>query len=174
MHKLQDNGIKPAGNFPVLLKNFYSESEEVKNRSQKDVDAYRAEHFIKVTGENIPRPVQSFEESSLPKYLVDQLKTHFNKPSVIQSQSWPVALQGRDFIGVAQTGSGKTLSFIMPAIVHVMAQDMIKKGDGPIVLILSPTRELAVQIQDQAIKFAQVCQLSSLAVYGGAPKYGQK
>jgi ATP-dependent RNA helicase DDX5/DBP2 len=45
----------------------------------------------------------------------------------------------------------------MPAIVHVMAQDMLKKGDGPIVLVLAPTRELAVQIQEQAIKFAKIC-----------------
>jgi ATP-dependent RNA helicase DDX5/DBP2 len=47
-------------------------------------------------------------------------------------------------IGIAQTGSGKTLSFILPGIVHVMAQSMIKKGDGPIVLVMAPTRELAM------------------------------
>lgn len=116
----------------------------------------------------------TFKESSLPKYLVDQLESHFQKPSVIQSQAWPVVLQGRDLIGIARTGSGKTLGFIMPAIVHVMAQDVLHKGDGPIVLVLAPTRELAVQIQEETKKFASCCQLSSLAVYGGAPKYDQK
>jgi len=55
-----------------------------------------------------------------------------------------VALQGRDMIGIAQTGSGKTLAFIMPALVHVMAQPKLKKGDGPIVLVLAPTRELCM------------------------------
>jgi len=95
-------------------------------------------------GQDIPRPVTTFKESSLPKYLVDQLEAVFEKPSVIQAQTWPVALQGRDMIGIAQTGSGKTLSFIMPAIVHIMAQDVLHKGDGPIVLVIAPTRELAV------------------------------
>jgi len=131
---------------PKLQKNFYNESDDIKNRPQAEVDAFMKENFITTQGSQVPRPVQTFKESSMPKYLVDQLETHFDKPSVIQSQSWPVALQGRDLIGIAQTGSGKTLSFIMPAIVHVMAQDMLKKGDGPIVLVLAPTRELAVQI----------------------------
>jgi ATP-dependent RNA helicase DDX5/DBP2 len=97
----------------------------------------------------------------------------FQKPSVIQSQAWPVVLQGRDFVGVARTGSGKTLSFIVPAIVHVMAQNVLQKGDGPVVLVMAPTRELAVQIEQEAKKFASCCQLSTLAVYGGAPKYEQ-
>jgi ATP-dependent RNA helicase DDX5/DBP2 len=98
----------------------------------------------------------------------------FKVPSAIQAQSWPIVLQGRDFVGVAKTGSGKTLSFIIPAIVHVMAQDVLHKGDGPIVLVMAPTRELAVQIEQEAQKFAKVCQLSTLCVYGGAPKYDQK
>jgi len=98
----------------------------------------------------------------------------FKVPSAIQAQSWPVVLQGRDFIGIAKTGSGKTLAFIIPAIVHTMAQDVLHKGDGPIVLVMAPTRELAVQIEQETQKFAKVCQLSSLCVYGGAPKYDQK
>lgn len=90
------------------------------------------ENHIEATGERIPKPVQSFAESSLPKYLVDQLEAEpkFKKPSAIQAQSWPVALQGRDLIGIAQTGSGKTLSFILPGIVHVMAQSMIKANNS--------------------------------------------
>ena len=76
----------------------------------------------------MPRPVWTFAESGLPKYLVDQLSNtaNFEAPTAIQSQAWPVALQGRDLIGIAQTGSGKTLAFILPGIVHVMAQTMLK------------------------------------------------
>lgn len=77
-------------------------------------------------------------------------------------------------IGIAQTGSGKTLAFIMPAIVHIMAQDVLHKGDGPIVLVIAPTRELAVQIEEHTQKFAKCCDLSSLCVYGGASRMGQK
>ena len=86
------------------------------------------ENQIKAFGDQVPKPVQTFAESSLPKYLTDQLEAEpkFKNPSSIQAQSWPVALSGRDLIGIAQTGSGKTLSFILPGIVHVMAQSMIK------------------------------------------------
>ena len=76
-------------------------------------------------------------------------------------------------IGIAKTGSGKTLSFMMPAIVHVMAQDVLHYGDGPIVLVMAPTRELANQIHEETKKFTAACQLSSMAVYGGTPKYQQ-
>ena len=129
---------------PKIQKNFFVEHEDSKNRPKEDVDLYLKENEISVQGHDIPRPVLTFKESSLPKYLIEQLSHHFQKPSTIQSQAWPVVLQGRDFIGVARTGSGKTLSFIMPSIVHVMAQDVLHKGDGPIVLVLAPTRELAV------------------------------
>lgn len=64
--------------------------------------------------------------------------------------------QGRDMIGVAQTGSGKTLAFVWPALVHLMDQREIVKGkEGPIVVILAPTRELAGQIYSEANKFAK-------------------
>lgn len=72
-----------------------------------------------VKGENIPRPVTSFEEAGFPKYIYDTLiKQDFEKPSCIQSQGWPIALSGRDMVGIAETGSGKTLAFMLPGIVH--------------------------------------------------------
>ena len=89
-------------------------------------------HGIGTTGLRVPRPVQQFDESNLPKYLVDKLKScpNFEAPTPIQSQAWPVALSGRDVIGVAQTGSGKTLAFVIPAIVHVMAQPILKANNS--------------------------------------------
>jgi len=53
-------------------------------------------------------------------------------------------MSGHDLIGIAQTGSGKTLAFLLPAIVHINAQSTVKRGEGPIVLVLAPTRELAL------------------------------
>ena len=78
----------------------------------------------------------------------------FIAPTPIQSQGWPMALSGRDLIGIAATGSGKTLSFILPALIHIRAQPYLQPGEGPICLVLSPTRELANQIQEAAIKNA--------------------
>ena len=55
--------------------------------------------------------------------------------SSIQSQGWPIAMSGVDLIGIGQTGSGKTLGFVLPAIVHIKAQERVRRGDGPIALV---------------------------------------
>jgi len=64
------------------------------------------------------------------------LKAGFPAPTPIQAQGWPMALSGNDMVGIAQTGSGKTLSYILPGIVHINAQPYLAPGDGPIVLVL--------------------------------------
>ena len=74
-------------------------------------------------------------------------------------------------IGIAQTGSGKTLGFILPAIEKCLLKGERKKGDGPIVLVLAPTRELAIQIEQEAQKFAEPCGVKCVAIYGGVPKH---
>lgn len=101
-----------------------------------------------IVGKNIPEPVLSFEEACFPEYVMSELrKMGFKSPTAIQSQGWPIALSGRDMVGIASTGSGKTLSYILPAIVHINNQSRLIRGDGPIALVLAPTRELAQQIQ---------------------------
>ena len=82
-----------------------------------------------------------------------------------------MAMNGADFIGLAETGSGKTLAFLLPAVVHVNAQPVLADGEGPIALVLAPTRELAAQIHDEAVKFGQCVRTS--CVYGGVPKQPQ-
>lgn len=81
-----------------------------------------------------------------------------------------MALKGRDLIGIAETGSGKTLAYLLPAIIHVNAQPFLAPGDGPIVLVLAPTRELAVQIQQEAAKFGASSRIKNTCIYGGVPK----
>ena len=94
----------------------------------------------------------------------------FKKPTAIQSQGWPMALSGRDMVGIAETGSGKTLAYVLPGIVHINAQPYLEKGDGPIVLVLAPTRELAVQIQQECAKFGATSRIKNTCLYGGAPR----
>ena len=86
--------------------------------------------------------------------------------------AWPVVLSGRDVFGIAQTGSGKTLAFILPAIVNVLGQQKRARGEGPKVLVVAPTRELAMQIKEETDVFAKVVGLKTLCVYGGASKWG--
>jgi len=76
-------------------------------------------------------------------------------------------------VGIAETGSGKTLAFLLPAIVHINAQPYLSKGDGPIVLILAPTRELAIQIQEQTNQFGKSSKIKNTCCYGGQPKHAQ-
>jgi ATP-dependent RNA helicase DDX5/DBP2 len=84
-----------------------------------------------------------------------------------------MALSGRDVVGIASTGSGKTMSFLLPAIVHINAQDYLKPGDGPIVLIIAPTRELANQIYQECDEFGRSSNIKITCVYGGVPKHSQ-
>ena len=158
-------------NLPVFEKDFYLEHPAVTNRADADVEAYRRRREIHVYGDGVPKPVESFEEASFPEYvLAEVLRAGFTEPSPIQSQGWPMALKGRDLVGLAETGSGKTLAYLLPAVVHINAQPLLERGDGPIVLILAPTRELAVQIQDECRKFGSSSRIKFTCVYGGAPK----
>jgi ATP-dependent RNA helicase DDX5/DBP2 len=152
-------------------KNFYMEHPDVTSRSEKEIEDYRKKHEMLCFGTSIPRPVFSFAEASFPSYVLDEVKRlGFASPTAIQSQGWPMALSGRDVVGIAQTGSGKTMAFILPAIVHINAQPLLQPGDGPIVLILAPTRELALQIQAECRKFGHSSKIKNTCLYGGVPK----
>ncbi|WZZ47746.1 hypothetical protein YC2023_044005 [Brassica napus] len=159
-------------------KNFYVESPSVAAMTEAEVEEYRKKREITVEGRDIPKPVKSFRDVGFPEtldfvpdYVLEEVKkAGFTEPTPIQSQGWPMALKGRDLIGIAETGSGKTLSYLLPAIVHVNAQPILAPGDGPIVLVLAPTRELAVQIQQEASKFGSSSKIKSTCIYGGVPK----
>ena len=152
-------------------KNFYREAPSVSVLTPSEVSEIRKSMGMTVSGENIPKPVRSFSEACMPPSVLREIEgLGFSKPTPIQSQGWPMAMSGRDMIGIAETGSGKTLAYLLPAIVHITAQPSIRSGDGPICLVLAPTRELAVQIQEECRKFGRSARIRSLAVYGGVPK----
>ncbi|KAF8088004.1 hypothetical protein N665_0557s0005 [Sinapis alba] len=159
------------GNLVHFEKNFYVESPVVKAMTEEDVAMYRTEKDISVEGRDVPKPIKMFQDANFPDNILDAIaKLGFTEPTPIQAQGWPMALKGRDLIGIAETGSGKTLAYLLPALVHVSAQPRLGQDDGPIVLILAPTRELAVQIQEESRKFGQRSGVRSTCIYGGAPK----
>jgi len=159
---------------PRFEKNFYKEVPEVANMPTQEVNDFRNNSQMTVKGRDIPNPILTFQNAPFPSYLMDEiLKAGFPNPTAIQSQAWPIALKGRDIIGLAKTGSGKTLAFLLPAIVHINAQPPLKQDDGPIVLVVAPTRELAVQIQEECNKFGGHSNIKNCCVYGGASKYNQ-
>ena len=159
---------------PRFEKSFYKEAESVRSRGQTEVEAFRAEKQMRVSGRDVPKPVTTFDEAGFPSYVMNEVKAQgFSAPTAIQAQGWPMALSGRDVVGIAETGSGKTLTYCLPAIVHINAQPLLSPGDGPIVLILAPTRELAVQIQTEVTKFGKTSRIRNTCVYGGVPRGGQ-
>ncbi|RBA20343.1 ATP-dependent RNA helicase DBP2 [Fusarium proliferatum] len=156
---------------PKFEKSFYKEHPDVSSRSDADVEAFRRKHQMTIAGKDVPRPVETFDEAGFPRYVMDEVKAQgFPAPTAIQSQGWPMALSGRDVVGIAETGSGKTLTYCLPSIVHINAQPLLAPGDGPIVLVLAPTRELAVQIQEEMKKFGRSSRIRNTCVYGGVPK----
>ncbi|KAH7551563.1 hypothetical protein BM1_09879 [Bipolaris maydis] len=150
----------------------YEESKELTQLPQSEIDAFLAKNTMtiqdpKPTGNKL-RPILNF------KYLPvdDTLRAFFSKfsaPTPIQAATWPFLLAGRDMVGVAETGSGKTLAFGVPCVRNIAALPKDKRK-GIKAVIVSPTRELAVQIYDQLVALATPVRLSVVCVYGGVPK----
>jgi superfamily II DNA/RNA helicase len=106
-----------------------------------------------------------FEDLKLSKSLLDGLKAlNFEEPTPIQEQTIPHILEGRDIIGAAQTGTGKTGAFVIPLIQKLIND----QGEGIKALILSPTRELANQIDEQIFAIGYHANISSATVIGGS------
>ncbi|XP_024012675.1 DEAD-box ATP-dependent RNA helicase 46 [Eutrema salsugineum] len=133
-------------------------------------EAYCRRHEITVTGGQVPPPLMSFEATGFPPELLREVySAGFSGPTPIQAQSWPIAMQNRDIVAIAKTGSGKTLGYLIPGFMHLQRVRNDSRM-GPTILVLSPTRELATQIQAEAVKFGKSSRISCACLYGGAPK----
>ncbi|EEB17484.1 DEAD box ATP-dependent RNA helicase, putative [Pediculus humanus corporis] len=155
-------------------KNFYVVHDDVANLSKSKVEELRKTLGIKVTGPQPPHPVVGFAYFGFDEALMKVIrKSEYTTPTPIQAQAVPAALSGRDIIGIAKTGSGKTAAFVWPMLIHIMDQKELKPGDGPIGLILAPTRELSQQIYSEAKKFGKVYNIQVICCYGGGSKWEQ-
>lgn len=142
--------------------------------SEQDVNEYRKSLAIRVSGFDVPKPIKTFEDCGFSAQIMNAIKKQgYEKPTSIQCQALPVVLSGRDIIGIAKTGSGKTAAFVLPMIVHIMDQPELQKEEGPIGVICAPTRELAHQIYLESKKFAKAYGIRVSAVYGGMSKLDQ-
>lgn len=79
---------------------------------QVEIDKWFTDYQVTVEGNDLPRPVFDFKEAGFPQVITDMLFANFQKPTVIQSISWPIALSGRDMVSIAKTGSGKTFAVL--------------------------------------------------------------
>jgi ATP-dependent RNA helicase DDX46/PRP5 len=95
--------------------------------------------------------------------VIKRLK--YDAPTSIQAQAIPAIMSGRDIIGVAKTGSGKTIAFLLPLFRQIKDQRPLEQMEGPMALVMTPTRELAVQIHRECKPFLKALNLRVRALY---------
>ncbi|KAF5026248.1 hypothetical protein F66182_1638 [Fusarium sp. NRRL 66182] len=138
---------------------------------ERDWRIFKEDFGIATKGGMIPNPMRTWQESNLPRRLLDIVDAvGYTEPTPIQRAAIPIALQARDLIGVAVTGSGKTAAFLLPLLVYISdlpPLDETNKNDGPYALILAPTRELVQQIEAEAKKFATPLGFRCVSIVGG-------
>jgi superfamily II DNA/RNA helicase len=111
----------------------------------------------------------SFESLNLnPSILKAIIESGYTEPTAIQAEAIPVVLAGHDLMASAQTGTGKTAAFMLPAL-HKLATPSAVKSKGPRVLVLTPTRELATQVNDAARKYGKTLRVNTVSILGGMP-----
>jgi ATP-dependent RNA helicase DDX3X len=143
-----------------------------------DFDKYD-EIPVETSGHDCPRPIESWSEINLGSLLQENIRlARYDRPTPVQKYSLPIVMSGRDLMGCAQTGSGKTAAFLFPMISVLCGHDyygnnaaveLSRRKVFPLSLILAPTRELACQIFDEARKFSYRTGLRTCVVYGGEP-----
>lgn len=113
---------------------------------------------MQVRGKDIPKPIRNWNQCGLRSSILETLrKDGFTGPMPIQAQALPAIMSGRDVIGIAKTGSGKTLAYVLPALRHIKDQPPLAQGDGPVALVMAPTRELVQQVKGFACFAFHAC-----------------
>ncbi|KAJ2083825.1 RNA-dependent ATPase [Coemansia sp. RSA 988] len=142
--------------------------------SLDEAKAFYEEHNISVSGDDSYLPYLEFSQTPFGSKLLKSC-AKFSKPTPIQSACWPVITASRDVIGIAETGSGKTFAFSLPAI-HMLSEKYGTKARScskPLILVISPTRELAIQTHEQCMDAGRELGITSMCLYGGSRKQDQ-
>ncbi|KAI8093127.1 P-loop containing nucleoside triphosphate hydrolase protein [Halteromyces radiatus] len=159
------------------MKTSWSPPTYILEKGEERHEAIRKKYHIITEGDNLVPPLTNFADMRLPNAILDYLEEkNIMKPTPIQIQGLPVALAGRDMIGIAFTGSGKTLTFSLPLLMFALEAEVrlpLGKGEGPIGMILCPSRELAKQTHENICNMAVALykygypELRSLLCMGG-------
>ncbi|WJX96994.1 Envelope glycoprotein gp160 [Trifolium repens] len=156
--------------FDMRVDRHWSE-KKLEEMTERDWRIFREDYNISYKGSKIPRPMRSWVESKLSQELLKAVeKAGYKTPSPIQMAAIPLGLQQRDVIGVAETGSGKTAAFVLPMLSYITRLPPISEeneAEGPYAVVMAPTRELAQQIEDETVKFAQYMGIKVVSIVGG-------
>jgi ATP-dependent RNA helicase DBP3 len=158
--------------------NSYIESADLTALPRANIDSFLANNFIAISDPLSPsmnlRPITKFSYLPITDPAQRAPFETFKAPTPIQAAAWPFLLSGRDVIGVAETGSGKTMAFAVPCVRYITSLPKVQRNRGARAVIVSPTRELAMQSYEQITKLAKVSGLQAVCVYGGVPKDEQR
>ncbi|XP_065630145.1 DEAD-box ATP-dependent RNA helicase 37 [Quercus suber] len=171
----RDREVNPFADDDVTTEEAFTEQEN----SGINFDAYE-DIPVETSGDNVPPPVNTFAEIDLGDALNQNIRRcKYVKPTPVQRHAIPISLGGRDLMACAQTGSGKTAAFCFPIISGIMRGESVQRPPRgartvyPLALILSPTRELSMQIHEEARKFSYQTGVKVVVAYGGAPIHQQ-
>uniref|UniRef100_A0A3Q0RPP8 RNA helicase n=1 Tax=Amphilophus citrinellus TaxID=61819 RepID=A0A3Q0RPP8_AMPCI len=145
----------------------YREDPFISGLTEEQVQRIKQELGIETQGKDVTRPIVEFEHCQFPTTLSGNLKkAGYDTPTPVQMQMVPVGLTGRDVIASADTGSGKTVAFLLPVVVRALEVHV----GSPVALILTPTRELAIQIERQAKELVMgLPNMRTALLVGGMP-----
>ncbi|KAF4710571.1 hypothetical protein FOZ63_010855, partial [Perkinsus olseni] len=152
--------------YGTLGKGTHWSEKKSSEMTKRDWKIFREDMKIYLRGGRVPIPCRTWAESPLPVELLKAInEVGYIRPTPIQMQAIPVAMEQRDLIGVAETGSGKTAAYMLPMLTYVNALpalDNVTAEDGPYGIVMAPTRELALQIEEEGHKF----KLQAMTVRG--------
>ncbi|KAM3619736.1 uncharacterized protein V6R79_012882 [Siganus canaliculatus] len=148
----------------------YREDQFISSLTEEQVQRIKQELGIETQGNDIKRPIIEFEHCNFPSTLSGNLKkAGYEAPTPVQMQMVPIGLTGRDVIASADTGSGKTVAFLLPVVVRALEKPA-HSVSSPVALILTPTRELAIQIERQAKELVMgLPNMRTALLVGGMP-----
>jgi ATP-dependent RNA helicase DDX5/DBP2 len=154
-----------------IIKNIYEENPNLKKMSDQDVTKWRKENVVDTKGLELPKPILNFDLVPFPESVKKLLKGKYTQPTPIQAQAWPIAMSGKDLVGSAETGSGKTMAFLLPIfqqISSVRAKKITEVEQAkPISLVVAPTRELVKQIYTESLEYSRLFNTFVHYVHGG-------
>ena len=170
--KVEPRAEGQAGPVTYVPNDEYSE-DDIFKRTHDGINFDKYDRIsVTVTGVNATNPISSFDELNLSSGFLSNIKrANYLKPTPVQKYAIPNALDGRDLMACAQTGSGKTAAFLLPIISKIfesgITSSSMNEVQEPQALVIAPTRELAVQIDKEAKKLCHGTILKSCVIYGG-------
>ncbi|XP_037528448.1 uncharacterized protein LOC119405678 [Rhipicephalus sanguineus] len=163
---------KPDWDHIVLVpfqKHIYNEHPSTANRPPEEVDAFRRDEKIIVQGRDVPNPILKLEEATFPHFVHKAIREqNYETVTGIHAYIWPISLSGRDLLAIVETGSGMTVGYVIPVILHIHEQPCLQRREGPIALVLAPTHDRAQRVEHVASAFAKYARVRMTSVFEGS------